>query len=78
MHSFGAKKITNVKGHFTEYYQSKGGEMIANLITMAVLSVQTTCKLEGAGGKKSRNIANVIYECPLVPSCMNTCMGSCE
>ena len=29
-----------------------------------VLSMQTTCKLEGGGGRKSGNFANVIYECP--------------
>ena len=30
--------------------------------------MQTKCKLEGGGGQKSGNFANVIYECPLKPT----------
>ena len=32
MYSYGEKKFANVKGYFTDYYQSKGGGvMVANL-----------------------------------------------
>ena len=36
--------------------------------------MQTTCKLEGGGGQKSRKFANVIYECPLSEGYLVPCL----
>ena len=36
--------------------------------------MQTTYKLEGGGGQKSRKFANVIYECPLSEGYLVPCL----